>query len=212
MEKFLKLDIKTLLLLVVIVILFFEQCGGKKEEKSTETIKIDGKKYQVIKREIDTQYVDKIKIVKKPGEDIYHDTTIYVSVPQQVDTSKILEQYYAKNVYKDTLHLDDSLGYVSVIDTIKENKIHYRTFDSKVREKVINNKIYVKEPPKRQLYIGTYLGVNQSEILKTLNVGLIYKTKNDRMYHLGAGVINQTPNNLSPVINGGIFWKIRVKQ
>ena len=212
MEKLSKFNIKILFLLVVIAILLLQKCGSEKEEKPTETIKIDGKKYEVIKREIDTQYIEKVKIVKKPGEDIYHDTTIYVSVPQEVDTSKILSQYFAKNVYKDTLRLDDSLGYVSIIDTIKENKIHYRTFDSKVREKVINNKIYVKEPPKRQLYVGTYVGVNQTEILKTLNIGLIYKTKKDKMYHLGAGVINQTPNNLSPVINGGIFWKIRINQ
>lgn len=212
MDKLLKFDIKTLFLLVVIGVLLFRQCGGKKEDGPTETVNIGGKKYDVVKKEIDTLYVEKTKIVKKPGKDIYHDTTIYVPVPQDVDTAKILLQYYAKNVYKDTLKLQDSLGIVSLVDTIKENKIHHRTFVANVREKIIKEKIYIKEPPKRQLYVGTYVGINNTDVLKTLNLGLLYKDKKDKIFHLGAGVINQTPSNLSPVINGGMFWKIQIKK
>lgn len=212
MEKLLKLDIKTLFFLVIIAILLFKQCGPSNDEGPTETIDINGKTHIVVKKETDTLIVEKKTVINKPGKDIYHDTIIYVPVPQDVDTSKILSQYYAKNVYKDTLKLDDSLGIVSLVDTIKENKIHHRTFKANVKEKVINNTIYVQEPPKRQLYAGTYVGINNTEVLKTLNVGLLYKDKKDKIFHLGAGVINQTPNNLSPVINGGVFWKIRVKK
>jgi hypothetical protein len=212
MKKILELDIKTLFILVLVAILIFKQCGGKKEEKPTETVKIGGKTYDVVKKETEIKYVDKVKIVNKKGKDIYHDTTIYVPVPQDVDTLKILSLYHAKNVFRDTLKLDDSLGVVTVVDTIQKNTILNRTFNAKVREKVIRDVVYLKEPPKRQVFIGTQVGLNNQEIFKTINLGILYKDKKDKIYHIGAGVINQTPNTLSPVINGGVYWKIQLKK
>jgi hypothetical protein len=213
MKKILDLDIKTLFILILVAILIFKQCGGKKEEvKPVDTVKIDGKKYDVVKKETEIKYVDKVKIVNKKGEDIYHDTTIYVPVPQDVDTVKILSLYHAKNVFKDTLKLDDSLGIVTVVDTIQKNTILNRSFNAKVREKVIRDVVYLKEQPRRQVFIGPQIGLNNQEVLKTLSLGLLYKDKKDKIYHIGAGVINQTPNSLSPVINGGMFWKIQLKK
>ena len=212
MKKF--LSVKNIVIVILSIIILFnliKGCGGKKEEKPTDTVKIDGKKYDVIKKEIDTFYVEKTKIVKKPGKDIYHDTTIYVSVPQNVDTAKILSQYYAKNVYKDTLKLDDSLGFVSVIDTIKENTIHFRTFTAKVREKIIEQKIYLKELPKRQLYFGFEGTFDRAEMFRGVGTGVIYKTKSDKIYKANIGVLN-LQNDLSPYINAGLYWKIKLKK
>ena len=212
MKKFLSV-INIIIAILSIIILFnlIKGCGGKKEEKPTDTVKINGKKYDVIKKEIDTFYVEKTKIVKKPGKDIYHDTTIYVSIPQDVDTAKILSQYYAKNVYKDTLKLDDSLGFVSVIDTIKENTIHFRTFTAKVREKIIEQKIYLKELPKRQLYFGFEGTFDRAEMFRGVGTGVIYKTKSDKIYKANIGVLN-LENDLSPYINAGLYWKIKLKK
>jgi len=212
MKKF--LSVKNIIIVILSIIILFnliKGCGGKKEEKPTDTVKINGKKYDVIKKEIDTFYVEKTKIVKKPGKDIYHDTTIYVSIPQDVDTAKILSQYYAKNIYKDTLKLDDSLGFVSVIDTIKENTIHFRTFTAKVREKIIEQKIYLKEPPKRQLYFGFEGTFDRAEMFRGVGTGVIYKTKSDKIYKANIGVLN-LQNDLSPYINAGIYWKIKLKK
>jgi len=212
MKKF--LSVKNIIIAILSIIILFnliKGCGGKKEEKPTDTVKINGKKYDVIKKEIDTFYVEKTKVVKKPGKDIYHDTTIYVSVPQNVDTAKILSQYYAKNVYKDTLKLDDSLGFVSVIDTIKENTIHFRTFTAKVREKIIEQKIYLKELPKRQLYFGFEGTFDRAEMFRGVGTGVIYKTKSDKIYKANIGVLN-LQNDLSPYINAGLYWKIKLKK
>jgi len=212
MKKF--LSVKNIIIAILSIIILFnliKGCGGKKEEKPTDTVKINGKKYDVIKKEIDTFYVEKTKIVKKPGKDIYHDTTIYVSIPQDVDTAKILSQYYAKNVYKDTLKLDDSLGFVSVIDTIKENTIHFRTFTAKVREKIIEQKIYLKELPKRQLYFGFEGTFDRAEMFRGVGTGVIYKTKSDKIYKANIGVLN-LQNDLSPYINAGLYWKIKLKK
>lgn len=212
MKKF--LNVKNIVIAILCIILLFNYikgCGDKKEEKPIGTVKIGGKKYDIIKKEIDTFYVETTKIVKKPGKDIYHDTTIYVSTPQDVDTAKILSQYYAKNVYKDTLHLDDSLGFVSLVDTIKENKIHFRTFNAKVREKIIEQKIYLKEPPTGQLYFGFEGTFDKVELFRGVGTGVIYKTKSDKLYKANIGVLN-LENDLSPYINAGMYWKIKLKK
>ena len=212
MKKY--LNIKNIIIGILCVIVLFNYikgCAGKKDETPSETVKIGGKKYEVIKTEIDTQYVEKVKIVKKPGKDIFHDTTIYVPVPQDVDTAKILSQYYAKNVYKDTLKLDDSLGFVSLIDTIKQNTIHFRTFNAKVRERVVEKKIYLKEPPKRQLYFGFEGTFDKAEVFRGVGTGVIYKTKSDKIYKANIGVLN-LENDLSPYINAGLYWKIKLKK
>lgn len=212
MKKY--LSVKNIIITILCVILLFNYlkgCGDKKEDKPSETVKIDGKKYDVIKKETDTFYIEKTKVVKKPGKDIYHDTTIYVSVPQNVDTAKILSQYYAKSVYRDTLRLDDSLGIVSLVDTIKENKILHRTFTAKVKEKIVENKIYVKEQPKRQLYFGFEGTFDRPEVFRGVATGVIYKTKSDKIYKANIGVLN-LQNDLSPFINAGIYWKIKLKK
>lgn len=212
MKKF--LNIKNILIVILCIVLLFQYikgCNTKKEDKPEETIKIDGKKYDVIKKETDTFYLEKIKVVKKAGKDIYHDTTIYVSIPQEVDTIKILSQYYAKNVFTDTLQLNDNLGFVSVVDTVKENRIHHRTFVSKVKEKIIEQKIYLKEPPKSQLYFGFEGIFDKAEIFRGAGTGVIYKTKSDKLYKANIGVLN-LHHDLSPYINAGVYWKIKLRK
>lgn len=124
-------------------------------------------KYEVISVKTDTSYITKEVVKQKEGKDIYHDTTIYVELPQIVDTMAILNNYFAKNVYKDTLKLD-SLGYIALTDTISENYIKHRYFYANIKEKIINTEKIVKEREKGHIYLG--LGTN--------GVGLLYTTKN----------------------------------
>jgi hypothetical protein len=194
-----------LLILILIAIILFDKCNPIKKP---EIIKVDGKPYELIKWKIDTQEVEKKIIIKKPGDTIYKDTTIYVEVPQNVDTSKILRQYFAKNVYKDTLKLPDSLGYVSLSDTISQNKIIFRTFSASVRERIINDTKIVKELPKTQVYLGFNGQFSKPDFVNSIGGSILLKTKRDKIFQLGGGV---TSNNLSPYINGGIYWKIKLK-
>ena len=113
------LNIKNIALLLLIAIVVFQQCGGNKKGTG-EIVKVDGKKYELLKHEIDTIEVVKTKVVTKKGEDIYHETIVEkeVRVPVNVDTNAILKEYYTKVLYKDVLILPDSLGTVAVTDTI----------------------------------------------------------------------------------------------
>ncbi len=215
MKKFLSIKNIAIVVLIIIVLLEVWNPGGVMPGR---TIRIDGKKYEVIKHEIDTVDVIKTKVVTKKGDDIYHETIVEkeVFIPANVDTAALLKDYYSKVLYKDVLVLPDSLGTVSVIDTISQNKILGRTFDAKVKERTIKETTIVKELPKNQVYFGFNGGFNKTDVVSNIGTGLILKTKTDKIYQLGVGVANRvvdgTNGGLTPYIGGGVYWKIKLKK
>ena len=215
MKKFLNIKNIAIAVLVAIILLELWNPGGVMPGK---TIRIDGKKYEVIKHEIDTIDVIKTKVVTKKGEDIYHeviehDTTIKLV---NVDSAAILKDYLSKVVYKDVLVLPDSLGTVALTDTITKNRILGRTFDAKVKQRTIKETTIVKELPKTKVFYGFEGGFNKTDVVSHIGAGLILNTKTDKLYHLGVGVANRvvdgTNGGLTPYINGGVYWKIRLRK
>ena len=210
------LNLKNIAIALLIVIVVFQQCGGNKKGTG-EIVKVDGKKYELIKHEIDTFEIVKTKVVTKKGEDIYHETIKEVTIPAIVDTQALLHDYFAKNIYKDTLQLPDSLGIVSLIDTITQNKILGRTFNANVKQRIIKETTIVKELPKTQVYYGFMGGFNKVDVVSNIGAGALIKTKKDKIYQLGIGVANKvgtdgTTGTLSPFISGGVYWKIKFKK
>ena len=209
------LNLKNIAIALLIVIVVFQQCGGNKKVTG-EIVKVDGKKYELIKHEIDTVEVVKTKVVTKKGEDIYHETIKEVTIPAIVDTQALLQDYFAKNIYKDTLQLPDSLGIVSLIDTITQNKILGRTFNASVKQRVIKETTIVKELPKTKLFYGFEGGFNKADVVSHLGFGVLINTKADKMFHLGLGVANRTidgtSGTLAPYIGGGVYWKLKLKK
>ena len=212
------LNLKNIAIALLVAIVVFQQCGGNKKGTG-EIVKVDGKKYELIKHEIDTFEVVKTKVVTKKGEDIYHETIVEkeVIIPAVVDTMALLKDYYSKVLYKDTLTLPDSLGTVSLIDTISQNKIFGRTFNANVKQRTIKETLIVKELPKTQVYYGFTGGFNKADVVSNIGAGLLIKSKSDKIYQLGIGVANKvgtdgTNGVLSPFIGGGVFWKIKFKK
>jgi hypothetical protein len=211
------LNIKNIALILLIAIVVFQQCGGNKKGTG-EIVKVDGKKYELIKHEIDTVEVVKTKVVTKKGEDIYHETIVEheVKVPVNVDTNAILKEYYTKVLYKDVLVLPDSLGTVAVTDTISQNKIFGRTFNANVKQRVIKETTIVKELPKNQVYFGFGGQFNKTDLITGLSTGLILKTKKDKIYQFNLGVSNSTIDGVNgefkPYVGAGVYWKIRLKK
>jgi hypothetical protein len=209
------LNIKNIAIVALIAVVVFQQCGGNKKTTG-EIVKVDGKKYELIKHEIDTFEIVKTKVVTKKGEDIYHETIKEVIIPTIVDTQALLQNYFAKNIYKDTLQLPDSLGIVSLIDTITQNKILGRTFNASVKQRVIKETTIVKELPKTKFFYGLEGGFNKADLISHLGMGFLINTKSDKMYHLGVGVANRTidgtTGTLAPYVGGGVYWKIRLKK
>ena len=209
------LNLKNIAIALLIVVVVFQQCGGNKKGTG-EIVKVDGKKYELIKHEIDTIEVVKTKVVTKKGEDIYHETIKEVNIPTIIDTHALLHDYFAKNIYKDTLQLPDSLGIVSLIDTITQNKILGRTFNASVKQRVIKETTIVKELPKTKIFYGLEGGFNKVDVVSHLGFGVLINTKQDKIFHLGIGAANRTTDGtsgaLAPYIGGGVYWKLKLKK
>ena len=199
--------------LIIFVLLEWFNPGGVMPGKK---VFIAGKAYEVIKHDIDTIDIVKTKVVTKKGEDIYHETIKEVVIPTIVDTQALLHDYFAKNIYKDTLTLPDSLGTVSLIDTITQNKILGRTFNASVKQRTIKETTIVKELPKTKIFYGLEGGFNKADFVSSVGAGVLINTKKDKIYQLGLGVTNQTTDGINggftPYVRGGVYWKLKLKK
>jgi hypothetical protein len=148
------------------------------------------------------------------GETEFVDTTIYLTQP--VDTAKILSTYYVKSVIKDTLILKD-IGMIILTDTIVNNKLVSRVWTTpKIKSKIIRDTIRVPEEKENQIFFGVDGSVNNQDMINGIGFGLLFKTKNDKMYHIGTGVSNRATADATyeffPYVSGGVYWRLGNKK
>ena len=159
-----------------------------------------------------------IKEVEVPvkGNENNIDSIIYVPTFIKVDTVNILKEFYTKNSHSDTLKLNNNQGVIYLNQTISENKVISTTFTSKIKEKIVREPAPLPPPIRNQVYIGLNGSFNQQEWLNTLGGSVMLKTKNDRIYSFGLGVMNRTVDGVSgeftPIFTGGVYWKIKIKK
>jgi hypothetical protein len=143
---------------------------------------------------------------------------VRVPVPATVDTNEILRVYYAKNPYKNVLTLPNGLGTITLNDTISQNKVTNRAFTANIKQKVINDTIFTKEPFKNKLYFGIDAKLDKPNVINLIGIGLLFQTKDDHIYKLGIGVSNKidgtngTTGTLVPYIGGGVYWQIKKRK
>jgi hypothetical protein len=206
------LDIRTLTILVLVFLLLFKQCGIGNKKDDIETISVDGKKYELLKHTIDTQYVDRITEVEKyVPKYITKVETKIVEIPVDADTIAIIKDYFSTYLVNDTLKLNDELGWVYIKDEITQNKIKSREFKASVKERTITDVKIVKELPKHEFYYGVNMTLDRENIFNGVGAGLTWKDKKSHLYQLGVGV-TQNNSNLVPVVNVGLQWKIGKKK
>jgi len=200
------LDFKSILIIgLIILILLMRMCSGG-DQTSHPTIKIDGKKYELLKHTIDKVTVVKTKVEYRPGKVIYKDPPIHTTPPTKIDTSAVIKEYYSKIVYRDTLNLNEDGGTITVTDTVSQNKIIGRLWKASIKQKVIHDVTIVKDLPKTQIYIGGTAGFDKVNVVNFVGPSILLKTKRDQIYSLGVGYgLN---NAIS--IQGGIYWKIKL--
>jgi len=206
-----KFDFKTLAIVgLIAVILLMRMCDGDKTKKDInggDIVKVGGKKYEVVGSKRDTIYIVRDTTVYKEGKTIKVRVEVPKYIPQEADTQLILMDYFTKRFYTDTLDLGKN-SYVIVEDTIIENKIFARKFNSKITEKIINDTLFLKEPAKRQVYLGLTGGFDKVNILNYAGPSLLYKDKKDKIFGLGVGLNNSKQISLQ----GSIYWKIKLKK
>ncbi len=184
---------------LVLIILYQEGCFGKKN--SGDTLNINGKKYEVIKHEIDTFYETKTETQYKKGKDIVHEVEVVKEIPANVDTALILKDYYAKVFYNDTFKLKDTLGYIVINDTITKNRIAGRKFNSSINIPIIKETLYLKELG-NNFFIGPSFQLGSSP---SIGGDVHLKTKKDVLFGAGLGL----NFNATPYIRASVSWKIK---
>ena len=148
------------------------------------------------------------------GETEFVDTTIYV--PQPVDTAKILSTYYVKSVIRDTLKLKD-IGMIILTDTIVNNKLVSRVWTTpKIKSKIIRDTIRIPEEKERQIFFGVDGSVNNQDMINGIGLGVLYKTKDDKIFHIGTGVSYRATADATyeffPYVSGGVYWRLGNKK
>lgn len=195
MKDFFK-NIKNLLIVVLVVFLLFQRgCSSNSDG-------VEPKIITKIETKWDTITINKVEYIPKWVEKIvtiYENDTIVINTP--IDTLEVLKEYYAKNVYVDKIVLD-SLGIVTITDTISQNKIFSRSIisDILIPTTTITSDIYINE---REFYWGLNVAGRSSQI-NYLGGGLLYKSKRKNVYGLGIG-INE---GFQPIISASYYMKI----
>jgi hypothetical protein len=188
-----KLDIKIIIIISLLVIVFLQTCGIVKKTKESSTVKINGEKFDIVSKKIDTLYLTITKVIK--GKDIYHnvifekDNVIKIPVLSKVDTNNIIKNYYAKIEYRDTLKID-TLGTITLIDTLFNNRILGRQWTTNIKERTIRETITVREKPRNNIYGGFNIFFNQ-QYFNGINMGLILKSKKETIYQINLGLLNK---------------------
>jgi hypothetical protein len=157
-----------------------------------------------------------------------HDTTIYKTLKGKVlhdtiatppeyiaDTNypkllaqykDLLSKYMALVEFKDTIRLD-TLGYVAITDTVNQNNIKGRSVRSnyKIPTITVTNTITNYAPPKAMLFFGGGVQGNQTLGVTGANLGILYKSKKDKIVGFNVG------STIGSQLNYGIssYWKIK---
>lgn len=201
------LDVRHFIILALLIAILFLK-GDKNVEIKKVIEKVPGETiHDTIPQEVPV-YIE--------GEDIYHDTTIYVPTYVNVDTAEILKGFYARNFFRDTIKLNNNQGFVYLSDSVSQNKIVSRNWSASLKPKIVREPAPLPPPVRNQMFIGVDGSWSQKDWVNSLGMGLILKTKKDHLYHVGLGVANRTTDGISgsftPYVNGGIYWKIKVKK
>ena len=179
------------------------------------TLKVDSIPYAVH----DTISVDSLVEVEVEIEvpvEVEIEKRVEVPVYQTIDTMEILKIHFAKVQHKEVLILPNNQGTVTLIDTISKNSIVNRKFIADVKRMIVKDTIYTKEPKKNQLFFGFDGGLNKENVMSHIGTGILFKTKDDKIFHVGVGVANRvldgTGGTFTPYVDGGVYWKLKLKK
>lgn len=196
-----------ILFLVIVAVLGYFNVGGllpNRVEYYTTTDSIPYPVHDTIPYEV---------LVEVPYE---IEVEVPVNVIQQVDTSKILEIYYLRNEVSEVLTLPNDVGSVTLSEVISENKVVERKLvDPKLKKQILYDTLRIPEEPKTKYYYGLNFSTNREDFVNSLGVGMMMKTKTDKIYRIDLGLNNRvfdgTVGKLAPYLGGGVYWKIGSK-
>jgi len=194
-----------IVIIALIAVVFLQRTGCTYIPKEAPKVTIDTL-ISVI--EIHDTIKGKPVFIKAKRDTIWKDSLIF---KPDTNYEGLLKQYIAlgdshftKNIYKTNYELD-SFGTATIADTVVANKLSGRliSYNLNIPTKTIT---ITKTPPAvRQFYIGGGLYGNPLTIIKSANLGVLYKDRQDRIFVASVGFDGQ------PIYGFYSYWKIRLK-
>ena len=195
--------------LVVFVLLQNKGCVGGGSHQTSDTLVVHDTTWSVHDSLIYSKPLP-AKIIHDSlfiaGKTEYLADTNYAALKIQFDN--LVKMYTALAIYVDSVKLD-TLGYVMVTDSIRENKILGRAWKYNYKIPFVTKTVTItnQAPAKTQLYVGGGINTTQTLGIHSAEAGLILKTKSDKIYGLKAG------SDINGNISYGFqtYWKIGEK-
>ena len=199
---------KLLTVIIVVLVLYvaFSKNGCSPRHQKSDTVTVHDTSWSVHDTTIYKTLIGKGKTlhdtIQTPPE--YIADTNYPKLLAQYND--LLSKYMALVEFKDTIRLD-TLGYVAITDTVNQNNIKGRSVRSnyKIPTITITNTITNYAPPKAMLFFGGGVQGNQTLGVTGANLGIIYKSKKDKIVGFNVG------STIGSQLNYGIssYWKIK---
>lgn len=164
----------------------------------------DMRNYNKIKEIHDTVYLKTYRKTYIKGDSIPY-VVVAIDTTTIHDTIRIVNDYNAVLAYTDTINQDSNIFVIN--DTISQNRIKSRSFESKITEKTIYVKEFYAEKAKYRLFWGIRGDFSRSNGLEVLSPGLMLNAKNKALIGLNLNINNN--NNMS--YSGSLYFKIGKK-
>lgn len=213
MKKYINTKNIIIVILIILLFLVFLNPGGYVPMRTKFIPKIDSVPYAVH----DTVSVDSLVEVEVEVPVPYEvEKRVEIQVIQPVDTMEILKVFYTKNIQKNVLNLPNGVGTITLMDTIVQNKIVGTSFDSKIKKQIVRDTLRLPEEKKNKIYFGVTTQVDGPNFINGLGMGLLYQTKEDKIFKVGVGVNNWVKDGINgtftPYVDAGFYWKIKVRR
>jgi hypothetical protein len=107
--------------------------------------------------------------------------------PTALDTIAILQQYYPKNVHKETITLEDGVGNIQITDTISHNRLVSRKWIADVKPQIKERVVEIYRPKEVQWYMGPNITTNFTQPIQSFGISVIRKNLNDNLIQFQVG-------------------------
>jgi hypothetical protein len=206
-------DIRHIIIVLLLVAAIVEFINPKGVMPHRTVTRVDSIPYAVH----DTISVDSLVEVEVEVPVPYEvEKRVEVPVQVPVDTNQILSIFFKKNVFNNTLKLLNNSGTVSITDTISENKIVGRGFVANIKTKTIIDTVLKVNPPKGQWYAGFDVKLDKPTVVKVIDIGLMFKSKQNKIFKIGVGVENvmtsSSNGKFEPYIGGGAYFPVKLRR
>jgi len=187
--KFLKQIPYILLVVAFGYIMFLRECTHCPECEPCDTI-VEHHYHTDTVNSVDTAYVPRIV-------NHYHTDTL-------IDTIEVYNDYFTINYYHDTI-LDDTNGFITISDSVTQNRIVYRRPVVRIFPHIITETTTIRLKPelRNKVFMGLGVGRSVEEFGLSANVGLM--TKRDNLYTISYDVLNKD-------IYLSMYWKLSFRK